>query len=164
MFVFDSSSCLRGYFDGASSSGGQRIGRLCETITHIMRSEVCYSTQFSVGTFPRAKLQPTDVLISKYNLKIKAYKTPPAPILSNLLVFLLEEVCSAEHCAQSWNVSLSSGTPPALLPSRDRSQGISSLDPVISMSGANPPWKYEWSDTLSLSQLQAFIYHMPTSP
>lgn len=41
-----------------------------------MRFEICYSPQFSVGTLPITKLLPTDILIIKYNLKIKEHKIP----------------------------------------------------------------------------------------
>lgn len=58
-----------------------------------MRFEVCYSTQFSMGTFPRAKLLLTDILIIKYNLKVKKDKIPlifsnPYPL--SLSVYLIE--------------------------------------------------------------------------
>lgn len=41
-----------------------------------MRFEVCYSTQFSMATFPRVELLPTDLWIIKCNFKIKEYKMP----------------------------------------------------------------------------------------
>lgn len=63
-----------------------------------MRFEVCYSTQFSMGAFPRAKLLPTDILIIKYNLKIKEYKN--ASFCLQLPSFRIHQFISWRRFAQ----------------------------------------------------------------
>lgn len=96
-----------------------------------MRSEVYFNTIFN-GHFPQGWVKPTDVLISKYNLKIKALQ-PPAPILSNSFIFSPRRVCQQYLC----NLGMCHSPLGLLQPSSHLvtgPQGIFSLDPVISMS------------------------------
>lgn len=107
-----------------------------------MRFEVRHSTHFSMGTFPRAELLPTDSWITKYNFKIKEYKMPllfsgPHPSelvsLSHRESLLSQVLCSALECLTLIADSFSHP------PSCDRSQAIAPVDPGISMSGDSWP-------------------------